>query len=188
MTGTAAWTSRNGVYQGFVLHVPSEDAIVVHEGRDQVTNPDDPDGDQVEAIAWWDASQLPGNPAIRPELVADLDLVMGAIAAPAVTKSAETAHLASTHDPLGPGGLWHTPDRHVSSMQSLPDYIEGIAHGLMRDQGMSESEAIAMAVAAVKRWAEGRLEWGHGKVTPEVQRASADAVRQWEALRASHDG
>jgi 8-oxo-dGTP pyrophosphatase MutT (NUDIX family) len=80
------WASRNGVYHGFVYTIPSEDAIPVHEGRDQVINPDDPDGDQVEAIAWWDVSQLPGNPALRRELMGDLDLVLNALAAPAVTK------------------------------------------------------------------------------------------------------
>jgi 8-oxo-dGTP pyrophosphatase MutT (NUDIX family) len=82
-----SWTSRNGVYQGFVHTVPCESDIPVHEGRDQVINPDDPDGDQVEAIAWWDPGQLPGNPAVRPELVADLDLMLAALAAPAPAKS-----------------------------------------------------------------------------------------------------
>ena len=74
------WQSRNGAYHGFVLTVPSE--FPVHEGRDQVTNPDDPDHDQVEAIAWWDVSQLQGNPAVRRELLGDLDLLMNALAAP----------------------------------------------------------------------------------------------------------
>jgi 8-oxo-dGTP pyrophosphatase MutT (NUDIX family) len=79
-TITGGWTCRSGVYQGFVLTIASEDLVPVHEGRDQVINPDDPDGDQVEAIAWWDVKQLPGNPAVRPELVADLDLLLGALA------------------------------------------------------------------------------------------------------------
>jgi 8-oxo-dGTP pyrophosphatase MutT (NUDIX family) len=80
-TITGGWTCRSGVYQGFVLTIASEDLVPVHEGRDQVINPDDPDGDQVEAIAWWDVKQqLPGNPAVRPELLADLDLLLGALA------------------------------------------------------------------------------------------------------------
>jgi hypothetical protein len=53
--------------------------------------------------------------------------------------------------------------------------------------GMGEREAHAMAVAAVERWAKGNLRWGPTRhVTPEVRAASAAAVAQWEALRASH--
>jgi len=87
---------------------------------------------------------------------------------------------------LGHEGLWHTPDRHVGGKQKLPNYIEHIAHALMRDQGLPESEAIAYAINAVKRWAAGDLHWGHGKVTPEVIHASQEALRQWNELKGSH--
>lgn len=73
------WASSNGVYRGHVLAVPSEDSVPIHDGRDQVTNPDDPDGDQVEALAWWDTEHLLDNPAVRPELLADLDRVLPAV-------------------------------------------------------------------------------------------------------------
>lgn len=76
---TGTWTSPDGVYQGIVWAVPSEDGVPVFDGRDQFTNPDDPDGDQVEALAWWNPAQLPGNPALRPELLDDIDLVMTAL-------------------------------------------------------------------------------------------------------------
>jgi 8-oxo-dGTP pyrophosphatase MutT (NUDIX family) len=72
------WTSSNGIYQGFVYTVPSEASVPVRCDT-LVSNPDDPDGDQVEAIAWWDPAQLPGNPAVRPELLADMDVVLAAI-------------------------------------------------------------------------------------------------------------
>jgi HK97 family phage portal protein len=78
-----AWTSGNGVYQGFVLDVASE-ALVNTAARGQVANPDaDPDGDVVEALAWTDPAHLPGWPALRPELAADLDVVMPALTPPA---------------------------------------------------------------------------------------------------------
>ena len=96
-------------------------------------------------------------------------------------KSAETPALEATPDPLGPHSLWHTPDRHVGHPQKLPNYIEHIADALRRDQGMDESRAIATAINAVKRWAQ-----GHGGVTPEVQAASQRALAEWERLRASH--
>jgi hypothetical protein len=57
----------------------------------------------------------------------------------------------------------------------------------MRDQGLKESEAIAYAINAIKRWARGDLHWGpHRKVTPEVIAASRRALAEWEELRASH--
>ena len=78
---TGQWASSNGAYHGFVYTVPSEDAVPIHDGRDQVINPDDPDGDQTEALAWWGFDQLADNPAVRPELAADLDRVLAALAA-----------------------------------------------------------------------------------------------------------
>ncbi len=76
---TGAWLSPDGIYQGIVWTIPSEAGVPVFEDRDQVTNPDDPDGDQVEALAWWDPAQLPGNPAVRPELLGSIDTVMAAL-------------------------------------------------------------------------------------------------------------
>jgi hypothetical protein len=46
-----------------------------------VANPDDPDGDMTEAIAWWDPAQIPGNPAVREELRADAPAVLRALGA-----------------------------------------------------------------------------------------------------------
>lgn len=77
------WAS--GVYEGFVLHVPTEDAVDIHNGRDQVTNPDDPDGDELESLAWWDLTHLTSdNPAIRAELAAAMPKVRRALADRAV--------------------------------------------------------------------------------------------------------
>ena len=80
------WTA--GAYQGFVWVVPQELDIA---GRGAVINPDDPDGDITEAIAWWDPALIEGNPAVRPELVASagvvLDAVLQALASDAVVKA-----------------------------------------------------------------------------------------------------
>ena len=88
--------------------------------------------------------------------------------------SKQTAALSSTHHPLGTHGLWG--DRHIQ----LPSYIQNIAHALIR-AGHSESSAIAIAIATVKRWASGR-----GKVSPEVRAAAAKALAEWEKLKATH--
>jgi 8-oxo-dGTP pyrophosphatase MutT (NUDIX family) len=74
-----AWSTPDGVYQGFVWQVASEADVPIDGTRDQVTNPDDPDGDQFEALAWWDPAQLHGNPAVRPELLATLPQVLAAL-------------------------------------------------------------------------------------------------------------
>jgi len=104
-----------------------------------------------------------------------------------VEKSAETPRLEATPHQLGPHGLWHTPSKKVPVKQKLPNYIENIAHALMRDQGMDESKAIAMAIAAVKRWAAGDLKWGPRRhVHPEVIAASRRALEEWEKLKESH--
>lgn len=72
------WTSSNGIYQGFVWRIDSESMVPVRSDT-EITNPDDPDGDQVEAVAFWDPATLPGNAAVRPELLADIDAVMAAL-------------------------------------------------------------------------------------------------------------
>lgn len=100
--------------------------------------------------------------------------------------SRETPRLSVEHHQLGTQGLWHTPSKKVPEKQQLPAYIQNIAHALMRDQKMDESQAIATAINAVKRWAKGDLHWGNGHVHPEVQAASQRALQEWEKLKESH--
>lgn len=85
---SGTWTSANGIYQGSVFTIPTEDGLDIFD-RDYLTNPDDPDGDQVQALAWWDSAQLPGNPAVRTELAADMDAVLAALTPAGVAKAAE---------------------------------------------------------------------------------------------------
>lgn len=85
-TITGQWASPDGVYQGFVLTIPSEDAVPIFGDRDHVTNPDDPDGDRVEALVWWDPAHLVDNPAVRAELADALPAVLRALKVPAVEK------------------------------------------------------------------------------------------------------
>jgi 8-oxo-dGTP pyrophosphatase MutT (NUDIX family) len=80
------WASSNGVYQGCIVTVPSEAVVPIH-ARGSVINPDDPDGDSFEAIAWWNPALLDGNPAVRADLAADLQSVLAALAPTEVVKS-----------------------------------------------------------------------------------------------------
>ena len=74
-TVTGGWTSANGIYVGFVWTITAETAVDLTN-----RNPDaDPDGDQFEALAWWDPTDLDNNPAVRTELAADLALVFDAL-------------------------------------------------------------------------------------------------------------
>ena len=69
---TGIWQSSNGLYRGFVLTVPNEDVVDILGPRDAVENPDNPDGDIVESLAWWNPQNLKDNPAVRPELLEDV--------------------------------------------------------------------------------------------------------------------
>lgn len=80
---------------------------------------------------------------------------------------------ASVHEPVGPGPLW----KHKG--WQLPAYIQHIANDLREKRGMTESRAIATAVAAVKRWAA-----GGGNVDAETRAAAQKAVGEWEKLKA----
>jgi len=72
------WRSPDGVYAGFVWRVESE-GLVPFGDRDQVTNPDDPDGDRLEAIAWWEPDDVPDNPALRDELKGRIGDALGPV-------------------------------------------------------------------------------------------------------------
>lgn len=76
---TGNWTSKSGVYHGLVRTIPHEAAVPINGDRNQFTNPDDPDGDKVESLAWWEPKHLHNHPAIRPELAADMKRVHKAI-------------------------------------------------------------------------------------------------------------
>lgn len=64
------WRSPTGVYQGYVAILPAEQDIDINPAPDDrdVINPDDPDGDATETVAWWDITDLADMPALRPEV------------------------------------------------------------------------------------------------------------------------
>ena len=74
-----AWTTPDGVYRGFVFTITREADVDIYGSRDEVENPDDPDGEKPEAVAWWDPNLLRDNPAVRRELIANLDLMLNAM-------------------------------------------------------------------------------------------------------------
>lgn len=137
-----SYLSPNGRYQTFVYTVPSETDVPIFTDRDQVVNPDDPDGDATEALAWWEPDHLAGNPAVRPELLTSLDRLLDQLPStdktidPDVLKVANHLHKAGNVRALeswynsGAGGQinWGGPgdltachaiaSRHMSSQQA----------------------------------------------------------------------
>lgn len=77
-TETGSWVSPDGIYQGIVWTTAREASVPVR-GDAFVPNPDDPDGDAVEAILWFDPADLPGNPAVRAELLENINAVLAAL-------------------------------------------------------------------------------------------------------------
>jgi 2'-5' RNA ligase len=59
----------------------------------------------------------------------------------------------------------------------LPKYIRIVANGI---KGKPKSQRIALAVAAMRRWAR-----GGNNVSPKVQAAAAKAIAEWDAMVAA---
>lgn len=68
VTALGAWESDDGVYHGFALAVPREADLDIHGDRDEVVNPDDPDGDFTDTLAWWDPADIAGCPVMRDQV------------------------------------------------------------------------------------------------------------------------
>lgn len=62
-TVTHTWTSPDGVYQGHLVVIPTEDAVPLHEARVV----DNPDNDGFEQAAWWDPADAEKNPVVRKD-------------------------------------------------------------------------------------------------------------------------
>lgn len=66
------WDSDNGIYRCFLVLVPTEAEVGINSDPEErtVLNPDDPDGDNIEVVAWWDAASLPDATHLREEVKA----------------------------------------------------------------------------------------------------------------------
>lgn len=109
---TGQWT--NGVYRGHVYDIAHESDVPIFEDRDAVINPDDPDGDDTEALAWWDVDHLDDNPSVRSELANDLNLVHAALGSQ--SKKFDPLQPRDSHGRWGHGGGTAVIDRPTRSM------------------------------------------------------------------------
>jgi hypothetical protein len=87
---------------------------------------------------------------------------------------AEFKVVGGPHDtsPLGTGDNW------VTRRGGLPPYVREIAHALIRTGHADESNAIELAIGAIKRWAR-----GGDKVHPDTVAKAQAALAQWEAMK-----
>jgi len=129
-TWSGGWVTPDGIYEGLVYTIDSESQIAIAE-RGQVV---DPDGDSFEAIFWIDPADLPGNPMVRAELAASIDLVHAA--------------LAPVDAPIAKASAWEAhPVRHVEEalVDSHADPIAAAVAG-----SITEGQVRAMVAAFVK--------------------------------------
>lgn len=139
------------IYRLYLVAIPEEESLDI-DGR-EVINPDDPDGDLTEAVAWWDPDHVtPGGYHIRPEVqntdwAAVHAMLDGESASAQEEPVAEATELdlESTFATLrgnaeklreywttGPGGLkivWGTPGDFTRCVANVDKYMPGRAEG-----------------------------------------------------------
>lgn len=67
------WASANGVYHAYLWVIDTEALVATNAEDRPVTNPDDPDGDQVETVAWMPLEHLSDFAGLRPECAESTD-------------------------------------------------------------------------------------------------------------------
>ncbi len=142
------WAASNGIYQGYIASVPTETSIPIG-ARGQVINPDDPDGDWTEALAWWDPSLLLGNPAIRNELSADLPLVLEALQPADVVKAGDARPKVPSWRDGAPKTPQHKFDLRLTD-HYRPLLTDAIGNAFPAAALRSAIESAAAAVPVVK--------------------------------------
>lgn len=96
-----AW--KHGNYIGYVISVPNEESVPILD-RSKGANPDDPDNEEPEAIAWWDPRELKDNPVVREELRDKPKRIKRALDAVSVEKQLSTGPFLVK---VGPEGFVH---------------------------------------------------------------------------------
>jgi len=119
-----SWLS-NGMYQGHVYVVPSEDVLQINgsPGDRQVLNPDDPDQDNIEVVLWMHPKDLKDHPSTRKEVKTGTDWsVFGKARRRVAAASCECGHDQSEHSRNR--GTCDSCWRHF--MDHFQDYYQGI--------------------------------------------------------------
>jgi 8-oxo-dGTP pyrophosphatase MutT (NUDIX family) len=184
----AGWVS--GIYAGFVYPVPSEDCVPVRSGA-LVTNPDDPDGDAIEAILWMDPAQLAGNPAVRPELAASLPDVLAALGCG--EPSGEPVAKAGSTGPKAPAPAGapnsppaQSPPAQQPAPQAWPGWQQDLATIAYWVPLLTAALALIGAVELAEAWLALALTSAKGRQEDRVAELTA-AAREWLASTGTAD-
>ena len=140
-TLTGSWDASNGIYRGFVVTVPSEDAVPMFEAAGIRS------GTRTTRMATTHRrsrgsilAEFAGNPSMRDEMAADLPAVMAALSGD-VAKSAQTSaeilreywtrqgHPGPTQYALEEKIRWGEPDDWYRCVDELGKYIGDGAKG-----------------------------------------------------------
>lgn len=137
-------TWDNGPYRLHVAVVPREDDLALNPDAPAVVNPDDPDGDMTETVAWWEVPDLPGMPALRDEARdTPWDMLTGAT--PGNLDGVRKALAAWRRNARGAVERGHLPRKFTG----LPASVEaGVWKGL---RGARDRDAVDAAFARVLR-------------------------------------
>jgi len=96
----------HGIYEGYLWSVGEESEIKINPPSSdrKVLNPDDPDGDAIETVAWWDVLDLLDNSVVRSELQEAIDDVISEVFE--VIRSSQPKSMGvNTHDAESGGVL-----------------------------------------------------------------------------------
>ena len=127
----SSWDSSDNKYKGFIYLIDDESDINLIM-RDEVNNPDDPDGDVVESIAWWHIDHVDDNHALRSELLRDMKIVIEAMESSKVEK-----HLGGTYGANDAQENTHTLE---TNLPWEDENVDKAATGFT-DPGMTEEAA-----------------------------------------------
>lgn len=174
--GAHAGSWVGGPYQGFVWEIPSEAALPLNVSGGRVINPDDPDGECIEALAWWDPADCAGNPALRDEVLADpWDVIAGAKAtdgvALRVVKYSDDQPRASNGEFGEGGGSGESAAQAAAGGGKGPTINRVAAAAVMYGTGSKQH------LAAMARWPDG------GPSTPVAKSLRYFLDNGWDDLR-----
>lgn len=158
--------------------------LSVKDALSDAEDDEEPGGDVVPDVAADDAQESPQGAAGAVDGDVDwdaLDVLADGIAGQAPADDADDEEPSEK----GAGGVGHesldrSPKKNwVEKSGQLPGYIQHIAKDIHEQKGVPLSTAIPTAIAAVKRWAA-----GGGNVNADTRAKAAQAVAEWEALKA----
>lgn len=185
--GEHAGIWRHGVYEGHIWVVPHETDLHLNADRENrpVGNPDDPDGDDIETVAWLSPGEAQAMPKLRNEVRAGTDWQAIERAAPGAVAKRDTRPVVTLRRRISirKRSFPTLVRAHVRGGRTLPSDAQAElrrflnAHPDMRAQEAAEHGFDPLAdlpryVAAER----GEGEHPSLNVTP----LTADAIRQWE--------